>query len=346
MGKLKVNLKINCFVLFSFLALFLSSCSLLSKEDTVLKPPLVKPAKQNFAVEVVKKGTISQQIKNQAVFVSKQKQQLFFKQSGSRLQSIDVKMGDTVVKGQEVAHLDPEDMEDQVYMQKLMLEKAKLYYQQAKQSSAYDGLTLQLKKMDVDSAQNELTRLQAALEETKLISQIDGVVTYLASANPGDYINPFSLLVSISDPKQLQIEAVFDTPSDLIPVKVGAKVDVTFNQKVYKGHVVQAPSSAPYTNNEAQQDRDGKTIVIDLVNMPDYVTTGDSANIVITTEQRDNTIIIPKDALSSFMGRDFVHVLSGEARTEVDVEKGISSVTEIEITKGLKEGQKVIINNN
>jgi hypothetical protein len=45
------------------------------------------------------------------------------------------------------------------------------------------------------------------------------------------------------------------------------------------------------------------------------------------------------------MGRDYVQVLEGESRKELDVEKGIVSSTEVEIRKGIKEGQKVILNN-
>ncbi|MNI96739.1 hypothetical protein D3C73_1552570 [compost metagenome] len=56
-------------------------------------------------------------------------------------------------------------------------------------------------------------------------------------------------------------------------------------------------------------------------------------------------LIIPKVGLRSYMGRDYVQVLEGESRKEIDVEKGIVSSTEVEIRKGLKEGQKVILNN-
>ena len=262
------------------------------------------------------------------------------------MKSIDVHIGDSVKKGQVVASLDPGNTENDIYVQKLMLEKATLLYQQTMQSSANDAVTLHLKKIDIELAQNQLDRLQNQLAQTKLISQIDGVVTYLNNANEGDFMNAYSTVVAISDPKQLQLVAIFSNPSILSEVQIGTKVQATIKDKVYNGNVIQNPASAPYTTDKDQQEKNGKTLIINLDNLPDNVTMGNTADIVITTAKKDNTPIIPRSALSSFLGRDFVHVLNGEIRSEVDVETGIESSTEVEITKGLKEGQKVIINGN
>jgi multidrug efflux pump subunit AcrA (membrane-fusion protein) len=45
------------------------------------------------------------------------------------------------------------------------------------------------------------------------------------------------------------------------------------------------------------------------------------------------------------MGRNFVQVLEGDSRKEVDVQPGIKDETNVEIRKGLTEGQQVILNN-
>jgi multidrug efflux pump subunit AcrA (membrane-fusion protein) len=340
---MRARMKILLFIVMGCLVLINSGCALLPVEEEALKPPLVKPAKQSFEVVDVKMGSITKQLKNSASFVSSKTEDLFFKHSGGRLQSINVKVGDKVNKGDIVALLDPEDLENQIYQQQLMLERVTLYYKQAEQQNANDAITLRLKKIDIEIVQNELKHLTEQLEKTKLISTIDGVVTYASEEKEGDIMGAFVTIIRISDPTQVKLESQFSTPSDLGNVVVGMKVDVMLDNKKYQGKVLQAPSSAVYTEDKALQEKNSKTLIIGVDGLPKSVGLGSYADIVIVLEQKNNTLIIPRTALSTFLGRDFVRILDGESRKEMDVEKGIISSTEVEITKGLKEGQKVIL---
>jgi RND family efflux transporter MFP subunit len=345
MGKLSMKAKIKRvrYIFIAGLIFMMSGCAFLPVEEQALKPPLVKPAKQSFEVVDVKLGSIAKQLKNGASFVSGQSEDLFFKHSGGRLQSINVKRGSLVKKGEVVAQLDPEDLQNRIVQQKLLLEKVSIFYKQAEQQNPNDDVSLRLKKIDIEIVQNELSQLNDQLEKTKLISTIDGVVTYVSDAKEGDFMGAFSTIVSLADPKKVQLESEFSNVSDLASVKVGMKTDVIMNEKKYQGHVLQAPSSAPFTEDKVQQDKNSKTLIIGVDGLPENPGLGTSADIVISLEQKQNVLIIPRSALSTFLGRDFVQVLEGESRKEIDVEKGIISSTEVEITKGLKEGQKVII---
>ncbi|MDB5052733.1 MAG: family efflux transporter subunit [Bacilli bacterium] len=330
-------------ILISGLILVMSGCALMPIEEQALKPPLIEPAKQSFEVVDVKLGAISRQLKNGASFVSSKTEDLFFKHSGGRLQSINVKLGDKVKKGDVVARLDPEDLENRIFQQKLMLEKVSIYYKQAEQQNPNDVVSLRLKKIDIEIAQNELTNLNGQLEKTMLVSTIDGDVTYVSEAKEGDYMGAFTTIVGISDPKHVQLESQFSNSDDLTKVNAGMKVDVIMDTHQYQGHVLTAPSNAVFTADQVQQEKNSKTLVIAVDGLPAGTGLGAYADIIIVLEQKEKALIIPRTALSTFLGRNFVHVLEGESRKEVDVETGIIASTEVEITKGLKEGQKVII---
>jgi hypothetical protein len=56
-------------------------------------------------------------------------------------------------------------------------------------------------------------------------------------------------------------------------------------------------------------------------------------------------IVLPRSAIRSYMGRNYVQIVEGERRKEVDIEVGLTTPTEVEIVKGLEEGQKVVLNN-
>src|SRR5690348_13963521 len=135
MDKLWMKAKLRTFqyIFIAGLVFTLSGCALLPVEEEALKPPLVTPAKQSFEVVDVKVGAIAKQLKNGASFVASQTQDLFFKHSGGRLQSIHVKSGDLVKQGEVIARLDPEDLENRITQQKLMLEKATIFYKQTEQ---------------------------------------------------------------------------------------------------------------------------------------------------------------------------------------------------------------------
>ncbi|MNY77606.1 macrolide transporter subunit MacA [compost metagenome] len=72
---------------------------------------------------------------------------------------------------------------------------------------------------------------------------------------------------------------------------------------------------------------------------------GVSGDMTIILEKRENVLVIPSTGLRQYIGRNYVQVLEGESRKEIDVEKGLVTATEVEIRAGLKEGQKVILNN-
>jgi RND family efflux transporter MFP subunit len=331
-------------LLISSLLVWMSGCNLLPKEKTALKPPLIKPVKQNYELADVKRGTISRELKNNAEFKSNKKQDLYFKSSGGRLQSINVKSGDMVKKGDVLAQLESDDYESQVFVQKRMLEKATIAYQQSQLLHPKDEVTLQLQKIDVELARNELNRLSDLLIKTKLISTIDGEVSYVSELKEGDYMTAYNTVVSISDPKQVELVSEFSNPNDIKEVKVGMTVDVVADTIEYHGHILQAPSSVPATADRNQQETNQAKLIIGIDDLPDKSFLGTFADIVITLEKKVDTLIIPKDALSTYLGRNYVHILDGNIRKEIDVEKGISTINEVEITKGLSDGQKVIVN--
>lgn len=320
-------------------------CSLLPKEEEALQPPLVKPVKENFDVVDVKKGDIVKQMTGVATFVSSSTQQLSFRDSGGRLLSIDVKLGDTIKPGDVVAHLDPGDLETRIKLQKLNVEKANIALDDAKASVQGDATALKLKMIDVEQAQIQLEQLQQQLAKTKLVSDIAGIVTFVDSLQAGDQVTAYKAVVTVADPKKLQLIYEASSAGDLSAVQVGMDVQLKFKGADLKGKVLQTPSSAPLTTDKQEADRNSKRIYIRADGLPADVTIGASADFAITTEQHANTLIIPRSALRSYIGHEYVQVLEGESRKEIDVEKGIVTATEVEILKGLKEGQKVILNN-
>lgn len=331
---------------FSMLGLsfaMLSACTFLPQEEAALKPPLVKPVKESLDVFEVKKSSVSREIQGFSTFVSEKSQYAYFRESGGRLMSIDVKSGDTVKKGDVLARLEKGDLEAKIRQQQLAVEKANILLEQTKAEKNGDPQAIRLKMIDVESSQIGLDLLKEQLSRTLLISDLDGIVTYLDPIKPGDQVTGFKSLIGISDPKQVMLVYEFTNPNDIVGIQVQMDATIKYKDKVYNAKVVQTPASAPITLEKSIAERNARTIVLSVNGIADPVI-GQQATFVITLEKKDDVIVIPKAGLRSYMGRDYVQVLEGESRKEVDVEKGIVSATNVEIRKGLKEGQKVILN--
>lgn len=325
----------------------LSGCSLLPKEEEALKPPLVKPVKENFELYEVKKGSITKTLSAVGTFVSSQTTNLSFSQSGQRLASFDVSLGDEVKAGDVVAQLDAGDLATRIQIQKLELEKAQIASIQTLQDDPNNTQAIRLKKIDIEAAQIQLQSLQEQLDKTKLIAPKPGIVTYKSDAKQGDEIEAYDTLVTISDPSRVQLVYEASDASSLTSVQVGMDVDIELGETKtkLKGTVLQTPSSAPATDNKEQAERNAKTLYIGVPQGIEGTQIGSYGDFTIVIEKRDDVLVIPRTGLRSYLGRDYVQVLDGESRKEIDVEKGLVTQTEVEIRRGLTEGQKVILNN-
>jgi multidrug efflux pump subunit AcrA (membrane-fusion protein) len=323
----------------------LAGCSLLPIEEPELKPPLVQPLTESLTLFEVKNANIAKQITGVATFASDQMDYLFYKESGGRLTSMNVKLGDKVHAGDVVASTETGDLEMKIRLQEITLEKIKISMAQEIADKGGDDPAVRLKMLDYESAQIQLKSLRSQMERTTLVATVDGIVTYIEPMKLGDQVSAYKQLVTISDPNKMKLVYTASSQNDLVGVEINMDVNVKIKDKTYVGKVVQTPMTAPISDNKTVQDKNSKSLFINVQGLPAEVTIGSQADITIVTEKRENVLVIPRAGLRSYMGRDYVQVMEGESRKEIDVEKGIVAAREVEIRKGITVGQKIILNN-
>ncbi|MGG4035998.1 HlyD family efflux transporter periplasmic adaptor subunit [Paenibacillus cisolokensis] len=323
--------------------LCLSACSLLPVEEPPLQPPLAKPVKQNIATAETKRGDIVKRLTGVATFVSDKMDYLFFKESGGRLSQINVQLGDRVKAGDLLLSTESDELEANVRLQEIAVEKIRIDLARAKSEAGADDPSVKLLELDLQAANIRLELLKKQLENARLSSRVSGIVTYIEPMELGQQVQAYQKLVTISDPNEKKLVYEASDRSQLAGVQINMDVDVKIGEKQYRGKVVQVPSTAPATGNEAIDTRNAKSVIIDVAGLPADINIGDQADITIVTAKREGVLIIPRAGLRTYMDRDYVQVLEGESRKEIDVEKGIVTDTEVEIRKGLDEGQKVIL---
>ncbi|MFF2092412.1 efflux RND transporter periplasmic adaptor subunit [Paenibacillus sp. NPDC058174] len=321
----------------------LSGCSLLPKEEAPIKPPLVKPAEQNYSTVLVEKGDIRTEIRGAGFFESTETDNAQFISQGGRIEKVSVKSGDTVKKGDLLLKLGVDGMDLQILEQRLALQKAEYALKQLKRN-ADDPDAMRLAELQLDIEKLKYDKLQGTIERSELRASMDGLVVFVEDLEPGDTVQPYQTLVTVVNPSKLRFSYQSSDTALIREASVGMKAEISTGSTKTLGKVVQTPSTAPETTNEGLAEKYKKTLYVDIDKLPEGAKLGMSGDLVIILTEHKDTLVIPKSGLRTYMGRTFVRVLDDKALREIDVETGLISTTLVEITKGLDEGQKIVMN--
>lgn len=325
-------------------AVSVGGCSLLPKEEEALKPPLVKPVEEQYNTVKVTVGTVAKELRGSASYESTRTEYAQFSEQGGRVQELKVKSGDQVKKGDLLVQLEVEGLDLKLKEQELALERAKLAVKKAWSDPAKDPDTLRIAQLQTELEELKYERLKKTFTSKQLTARMDGQVIYAADLKPGDTVGAYQTLVTIADPAKLRLSMRVDNSTDIGEASVGMAANIKTDKGELIASVVQTPSSAPPTTDKALAEKNSKTLYIELPSLPEGARIGGSVQVTIPTQKKDNVLKIPRSGLRNYMGRTFVQVLEGKSLREVDVEAGLQAPTEIEIVKGLKEGQDIVLN--
>lgn len=342
--KLSSN-RINVYYLIGVLALvsiFLGGCSFLPKEEPVLAPPLVEPAQLDYETAEVKKAEIIKRVKGSGTMVPTSHQDLYYTKDGGRLKKIHVREGDLVEKGQTLAELETGNLAFEIDQAYIDLKKAQLRLQQM-EANQEDKYSIEMGKLDVQSINNRLYFMNNQMAESKIVSPIDGVITFVTEIRQGQGVPAYESLFQVAETTHLQIQYTAMNANDLADVKLGMDVITNLKGEEIKGKVVQTPKDVPADIYQQNPDLYSKSLLVEAEKLPKELKVGDIAGIEIITAKKKDTLVIPKNALRTTVGRNYVQVMVENTKREVDIEVGIISSTEVEVLKGLNEGDVIIL---
>src|SRR5690606_8605722 len=321
----------------------LGGCSFLPKEEPVLAPPLSEPPELDYETAVVTRGELVKSVNGAGTFVSEKQHDLFYSNDGGRLEEVYVTRGDTVKKGQLLVKLQTGNLEFDISQVELDLKKAELRLKQMRESEHPDKVGIEIAKLDIQGIKNRLNLMYDQLAASKITSPIDGTVNFATDIQQGQYVGAYQVLVQIADIKNLHLQYTAISPADVVDVKIGMEATVEVNGEKTTGKVIQTPIDIPDDIFQQNPDHYGKTVVIGFDELPEAATVGSVNRMEIITAKEEDTLIIPKSTLRTSNGRNYVQVLKDNTKREVDIEVGIISGTEVEVLKGLEEGDVVII---
>ncbi|SEP10657.1 efflux RND transporter periplasmic adaptor subunit [Paenibacillus sp. OV219] len=322
----------------------LSGCSLLPAEEEALQPPILAKKEEVHDTAVVTRGNMELYLTSIATASSDTNNNVSFTESGGILKKLHVQEGDKVKKGDPIAEIDTGDLPLQIKLQKLTVEQRSLQYSDAVKNGA-DKDQIQFAKIDLEKEQLQLGSLEKRYAKALLLAPLDGIITYLNEMKPGEAVEAQRVMAVISNPSKVNFVYEATDVSKISAVKPGIEVALTFDDKTYKGKVIQTPASAPKSDVESIQRRNARALIIAMDAPKPQVQIGTMADIKLFIEKRDNVLVIPRDALQTMFGRNYIETIDNDRVKEVDVEVGLKTNDQVEIKQGITEGQKVIIDN-
>jgi HlyD family secretion protein len=284
-----------------------------------------------------------------------------------RLQSVDVRLGDRVARGQLLARIENNEIAQQV-------RQAEASYEVARATIRQREADLELARTSVERSRNlfgrqllpqqtlddaearfqaataqlDLARAQfeqsnARLEElrinlgnTRIASPVDGFVG-ARNLDQGAYASPNQPVVSVVDIHIVRL-VVNLVEKDLRRVAAGtpARVDVdAFPGETFQGRVARvAPVLDPQTRT-AQ-------IEVEIANPTYRLKPGMYARVALEVGQRTDALVVPRAALVDLGGRRGVFQPQKDRAIFHVVEVGLEDEVRAEILKGLDEGATVV----
>ncbi len=234
-------------------------------------------------------------------------------------------------------------------------------------TDSYEALKsdLALARVDLRSLQESLAQVRAALDQseellskTRITSPIDGVVIQVdikvgETVIAGTTNIPGSTMMVIADPSETLTEVQVDE-ADIAQVREGQSADVftaAYPDTPLSGTIQSIASVARQTPGQASLSFLVKILMDKQDSMK--IRPGMSVRADIYTESSDETLAIPVQAVLYDEDTDqddegeeeqsYVFVIQDGKANRKDVEVGISSDSDQEITDGLEEGELVII---
>jgi HlyD family secretion protein len=195
----------------------------------------------------------------------------------------------------------------------------------------------------VRSSLGNVAQARDHVNESQVTAPIDGIVATLAVQVGQSVIGGVSsggtLVMTIADTRVIEANVQVDE-TDIAQVRVGMPVRVTADAlpgRTFNGKVNRIAPQAIVTQNVAQFN-----VIVDIEDPDRLLRLGMSADGQFIVAERQNVLLVPAEAVR---GKDakVVLVVEGQKLAAVAVETGITDGRQVEIVKGLEEGQAVFV---
>jgi membrane fusion protein, multidrug efflux system len=286
---------------------------------------------------------------------------------GGRIESIPVKLGDRVTRGQTVAKIEDDQVREQINqrMASLKVNEANVTQREndakltetvyARMKAQYDRDLLSKQLLEdaeakyntavsnVGVAKAQLVQMQSSVDELKITlanttvtSPVDGFVSRRI-LDQGAFAGANTVILSVVDITLVRMVAnLVEKDVKRVQPGVSALVEVdAFPGEQFTGQVSRvAPVFDPATRTASME--------IEVPNPGYRLKPGMYARVKLTVDRRPNALTVPRGAIADIEGKRGVFMLENQVARFHEVKTGLQDNERVEILEGLNDGQRVV----
>ncbi|KAF6575999.1 efflux RND transporter periplasmic adaptor subunit [Paenibacillus sp. SEL3] len=209
-------------------------------------------------------------------------------------------------------------------------------------SNAQKSLRLAQQKTGIDVARASVNQAKSSLDtarsqlvDTVVKAPISGTIS-VVTGTQGQMVSAQSAVATIANTNPI-IAKVNVSESELLKMQVGSSVTVgvdSLNKRI------EAKVSA--VNPVMDNDLKAYPVEVSVPNGSGELKSGMVVTVYMKSEAPKN-ILVSQDAITEQAGKKYAYVVEGTVAKRVEVQTGQESAKQVEVTKGLAEGQNVVV---
>jgi len=221
----------------------------------------------------------------------------------------------------------------------LSIADAQLTFLRQKQTKRYSQAELDHLEAQKVDAQASYSAEQDVLAQANVHAPWDGII-YSLPVKQGGFVAGGDLLLEMADLRKVLVRAFVDEP-DVGRLAPGDLLEVTWDAipgRVWPTAVTAVPSTVKLhgTRNVGET-----TSIVDNQDLKLLPNT--NVGITIVVAKHDNVLVVPREAVRMDDSKPYVLQVFGRELKRRDVETSLSSLTQVQITRGLSAKDEVAI---
>src|ERR1051326_4869021 len=195
----------------------------------------------------------------------------------------------------------------------------------------------------VEAAANEARASYAAaqdlLQHSNVTSPFAGTV-YQLPVKRGGYVNAGELLVQVANLEKVRVRAFVDEP-EIGRLAKGQAVEVKWDAvpgRTWQGTLTRVPTSVTMVGTRTVGEITSEIDNTDRKLLPNV-----NVNVAIISARHDNALTVSREAVHDFEGKRYLYKIDDDKIQAQEVQTGLSSLTRVEVVKGIPEGALVAL---
>jgi HlyD family secretion protein len=225
---------------------------------------------------------------------------------------------------------DHETAQDNVRIAAMELDQAKGQTKLSHESLGFEVATRQQQELREESVVSEL---QKRVNDLTIRAPFDGMVATVA-VQDRDAVAPNQAVLSVVNLSSLELQ--ISLPEEYAnEASVGTPAEISFNGRTYPGRVIRISPEVVNSELSAAVAFDGEK--------PAGLHQNQRLTTRLTFESKRNVLKVQRGGFLEAEGGRACYVVDGKMATRREIRTGATSISEVEIVNGLKEGDTIVV---